>query len=273
MEQPEQVVELKRELEEALSSSAFNYGQILELATELSSYDPEFIRFTVDAGLISRLGRELVAKQETAVSELVKNAFDADASRARLTFIDCDRRGGRLIITDDGHGMTREQLINGFMRLSSTDKIHNPISPRYKRTRAGKKGIGRFVAQRLGEKLIVITQTENSSYALKVEINWSDYQGDRELTQIANQIQEVDKLRDYGTSLQIVGLAEPWSLSQTERVYRYLIDINGLGLERFGVFVFEYVFLRDSQNRYADIHVQQSFFFRKDIACQTLALF
>jgi hypothetical protein len=55
--------------------------------------------------------------------------------------------------------MTRDQLINGFMRLSSSDKIHNPISDKYKRTRAGRKGIGRFATQRLGSKLTIITHT------------------------------------------------------------------------------------------------------------------
>lgn len=39
----------------------------------------ENIGFTVDAALIMRLGYELVGKAETAVSELIKNAYDADA--------------------------------------------------------------------------------------------------------------------------------------------------------------------------------------------------
>ena len=42
---------------------------------------------------------------------------------------------------DNGVGMNKEQLINGFMRLSSSDKIHHPKSPSYNRTRAGRKGI------------------------------------------------------------------------------------------------------------------------------------
>ncbi|MCH5686369.1 hypothetical protein LWM68_20165 [Niabella sp. W65] len=48
-------------------------------------------------------------------------------------------KGGTLRIEDNGVGMTRSQLVNGFMRLSSSDKIHNPVSEKYKRTRAGKK--------------------------------------------------------------------------------------------------------------------------------------
>lgn len=106
------------------------------------------------------------------MSELVKNAYDADASLATLDFIDVDYEGGTLVIEDNGSGMTRDQLINGFMRISSSAKIHEPISPIYERNRAGRKGIGRFSAQRLGNSLTIITQTKDSDTALKIVVDW-----------------------------------------------------------------------------------------------------
>lgn len=45
----------------------------------------EELRFTTDAGLINRLGRELVGRQETALIELVKNSYDADAQNVTVT--------------------------------------------------------------------------------------------------------------------------------------------------------------------------------------------
>jgi hypothetical protein len=45
--------------------------------------DPTSLSFSVDAGLIDRLGRELVGRAETALSELVKNAYDADATKVK----------------------------------------------------------------------------------------------------------------------------------------------------------------------------------------------
>ena len=88
------------------------------------------------------MGTELVAKQETAVSELVKNSYDADAIKVVLKFKDSNSIGGTIFIDDDGLGMTKEQLVNGFMRISSTDKLRNPPSERYNRKRVGQKGIG-----------------------------------------------------------------------------------------------------------------------------------
>jgi hypothetical protein len=56
--------------------------------------DPSRAWFSVDAGLIDRLGLELVARQETAVAELIKNAYDADALRVDVTFVDCFEPAG-----------------------------------------------------------------------------------------------------------------------------------------------------------------------------------
>ena len=125
----------------------------------------EEIGFSIDAGLIDRLGRELVGRAETAVSELIKNAYDADATNVDVDFIDTENSGGTLIISDNGVGMTKDKLVTGFMRISSSDKLENPISERYHRTKAGRKGIGRFATQRLGEELVIITQVLNESLA------------------------------------------------------------------------------------------------------------
>ncbi|KAA0126804.1 sensor histidine kinase [Chryseobacterium sp. SN22] len=185
------------------------------------------ISFSVDAGIINRLGNELVGRAETAVSELVKNSYDADANKVTLRYINTDVEGGSLEIEDDGNGMTRQQLVNGFMRLSSPDKINYPISPVYKRTRAGKKGIGRFATHRLGKYLTIITKNKDSNKALKLTINWSKYEISENLTDIFNPIEELDNIfsKGSGTKLIIEGLREAWSETQIRRVYRYVAEL------------------------------------------------
>lgn len=183
------------------------------------------VGFTVDAGLIQRLGYELVGRAETAVSELIKNAYDADATVVDVDFINSNQKGGTLIISDNGVGMTENQLVNGFMRISSADKIHNPISERFKRTKAGRKGIGRFATQRLGEQLTIVTQTKDSEKALKIVIKWNEYSIDKELSSITFPIEEIDKEKEEGTTLIIEKLRDGWTYASIKRVYRYVIDL------------------------------------------------
>ena len=183
------------------------------------------VGFTVDAGLIQRLGYELVGRAETAVSELIKNSYDADATVVDVDFINVSTQGGSLIISDNGLGMTKQQLINGFMRISSTDKLHNPTSIRFNRTKAGKKGIGRFAAQRLGERLILVTQTKESTNAIQIEIDWDKYSIDKDITAITFPIRNIPKEKVEGTTIKIHGLREKWTEASIKRIYRYVLDL------------------------------------------------
>nr|WP_315170256.1 sensor histidine kinase [uncultured Flavobacterium sp.] len=216
---------IREELSKILVDDPTNYSRIMELSSKLASFDSENVRFTVDASVIDRLGTELVARHETAVSELIKNSYDADAKSASINFVKVDRIGGTLVLDDDGNGMTRNELINGFMKISSTSKIHEPVSPNYKRKRAGKKGIGRFSTQRLGNKLTIITQTEDSEFALRLHIDWDNYKKDGDLIFITNKIEEIPKTKIKGTTLIIEQLREWWTDGMIKRVYRYAIDI------------------------------------------------
>ena len=218
-------VDIRTQLQEALTSQTVDYALVHSLSSQLVRQDPDFVRFTVDAGHINRLGRELVARQETAVSELVKNAFDADASWVELTFQDTDLSGGKLTIVDDGTGMTRDELINGFMRLSSQEKVRHPLSALYGRQRSGRKGIGRFAAQRLGTKLTVITRTKQSPHALRVVIDWNRFVDGIDLDKIASRVEQVEMRREQGTALIIDNLVEKWSEATITRIYRYLSDL------------------------------------------------
>ena len=204
MDRTEQSV--KKELEQALAARSVDYSKVLSLSNELATYDKSHVRFSVDAGIINRLGKELVGKGETAISELIKNAYDAEASYVNLIFANAYQPGGRLTIEDDGLGMPYEQIVNGFMRISSSDKVHNPISPNYKRKKAGKKGIGRFATQRLGSHLTIISQTKDSDFALKTTIDWDNFSIDTNLSDISSEISEIKKDRKQGTTLIIDNL-------------------------------------------------------------------
>ncbi|PRX57370.1 sensor histidine kinase [Flagellimonas meridianipacifica] len=222
MEKKPDIQELKNRLSLELEKTKPDNNVILSLSQQIANLDVDNVRFSVDAGIINRLGTELVGKKETAVSELVKNAYDADATVVRLIFDNSDEEGGTLIIEDDGVGMSREELINGFMKISSTDKIHNPLSPKFKRHRAGRKGIGRFAVQRLAKELVILTKKEGDNIAHRLEIDWSKYKGDKNLLYITNKIEETPSEDINGTSLRLIGLRDKWTKASIERIYRYV---------------------------------------------------
>ncbi|HEX8429323.1 sensor histidine kinase [Hymenobacter sp.] len=217
--------QLQTQLAEAANATPPDIDLIQAITNKITQLDTENVRFTIDAGIINRLGQELVGKQETAVAELIKNAYDADATDVKIIFSNTDAPGGTMLIEDNGLGMTRDQLLNGFMRLSSNDKLLHPTSERYQRRRAGRKGIGRFAVQRLGEELVLTTQTPNSEKALRVTVDWEIFRAGRDLGSIKSRVEEIAKERPYGTTLFIRKLREAWTNAEQRRVYRYVSEL------------------------------------------------
>src|SRR5215218_11340332 len=117
----------------------------------------EELTFTVDSALLSELGEKLVETPHIALVELVKNAYDADASEVKVKIIPDLPNGPQVHVIDNGSGMTFQDVENYWMRIATTHKKQQDVSPRYGRPRTGSKGIGRFSCRRLGERLKLIT--------------------------------------------------------------------------------------------------------------------
>jgi len=66
---------IRKELAKTIAEDSQNIDKILKLSHNLALSDKNNVRFSVDYSVIERLGRELVARHETAVSELVKKCL------------------------------------------------------------------------------------------------------------------------------------------------------------------------------------------------------
>lgn len=180
----------------------------------------EELRFSTDAGLIDRLGRELVGRQETALIELVKNSHDADARHVTVTL-----EHDALVIEDDGTGMTRDELVAGFLRLASTLKVKEPRSRIFGRQRAGRKGIGRFATQRLGRLLRLRTWVNDDEPGIELTVDWQKFESGLNLDQVPVFVGTAP-LRMPGTIIRIEGLRDVWSDAQIRRCWRGLLALQ-----------------------------------------------
>jgi signal transduction histidine kinase len=215
--------ELKTALQNELIKEPLNFERISDFHDRLLALDPQATRFTIDAQHIHRLGFELVGKQETALSELIKNAYDADATYINLDFKDYNKPGGTLIISDDGNGMTVQNIRDNWMHLSTSDKEQNPVSPLYGRSRAGRKGIGRFAVERLGRQLLLETKRETKT--IRVHFDWeTQYQSGKLLTQIMNPIEQFSAEQNaHGTTLRIGKLRDKWTKTDFIQIWKYVL--------------------------------------------------
>lgn len=157
------------------------------------------------------------------MTELIKNAYDADATWVQLRFTNATQQiGGMLEVDDDGSGMSLDELRNGWMRISTAGKEHETVSPLYGRTRAGRKGIGRFATETLGQRLRLRTTVAGDPWAILVVFDWADgYPEGRDLSEITNPFTtESAPESEHGTTLRIEGLYDIWEPRRRDRVWK-----------------------------------------------------
>src|SRR5688572_25913498 len=112
------------------------------------------LRMRPRARLISLIGEELISDEPVAVVELVKNAYDADAEEAIVRFEgENPEHPDRIIVEDHGSGMGLKTVVRSWLEPATNVKRKNERSPLKERAYLGAKGIGRFAAARLAERL------------------------------------------------------------------------------------------------------------------------
>lgn len=212
-------------IEQELNKQNPDWRLIEKLSREEVDSDPRNVRFSVDAAHIQRLGLELVSKQETALVELIKNSYDAEASEVKIFFENYDAPGGTLIIEDNGEGMTLDVVRDSWMRISTINKRDNPVSPNYGRIRAGRKGIGRFAVQRLGQSLVLETEKKGSDQGLRVTFHWDrSFTDGKSLSDIFSNVETYPKSPSVQlTRLTIKGLREAWAAAALQRAWKAII--------------------------------------------------
>jgi hypothetical protein len=96
----------------------------------------------------------LAAKPITALAELIWNALDADANHVDIAFGRNDMNGIEEIrVTDDGHGMTRDELETAFASLGASWKQTATRTRSGQRRLHGKHGRGRFRPASIGQTI------------------------------------------------------------------------------------------------------------------------
>jgi len=171
--------------------------------------------FKVDARALLSLGRESIKDHTTALVELIKNSYDADAEHVEVEIIDGEN--GFIRIADDGDGMASEDLNAKWLRIGFSEKRKRRVSNKGRRE-TGEKGIGRLSADRLGAQLRLLSQKPGET-PVGVSVDWNDFDvegkeiGAVSVVDIAspNPIFPAKSLGNKGTEILITQLRQEWT--------------------------------------------------------------
>ena len=166
------------------------------------------LSFTIESRILRELGERLVKQPEVALLELVKNAYDADAETCEIKHEPPDR----IVVSDDGHGMTVDEFKNGWMRVGTSSKEALSHSLIFRRVITGEKGIGRFAVRFLGTKLslksVASDKIRGLQTVLMADFDWPRFDRTEDLGRISvpYELASTNDETPCGTQLVITSL-------------------------------------------------------------------
>ena len=173
---------------------------------------------------ILTIGRDLIQDNYAAVVELVKNAYDADSPDVHIEFKTFDNLSRYSItISDHGHGMSTDDIINKWMVPSTSDKLDRRKSPSG-RTMQGSKGVGRYAASILGSNLYLETVhngDENVGEKTTVYLEWEPFKDAQYLDDVEIIVETEETSEPQGTRLTMEGDEEflsEWGKDQFDKL-------------------------------------------------------
>lgn len=182
--------------------------------------------FKPKARLIQILGEHLIKDATVGLLELVKNCYDADATKVEVLMSGLNSQTGQIAIRDNGSGMDRDTFLEKWMNPASGHKqLQKDRQARTSlgRLPLGEKGVGRFAAQQIGNHLNMVSRTSNADTELHVQIDWSafeDYKKDLDEVMIGYELRQAQVFNNNhsGTLLEITKLKTEWKEADVRRV-------------------------------------------------------
>ena len=218
------------------------------------------LQFRPYARLLTMLGDQLIKNERVALVELIKNAYDADASWVKVTFegFSSDFRpnaSSRIIIEDDGEGMTRDTIENHWVNPATPMKlVGKKTFPRTKKGRfiQGEKGIGRFALLKIGRNITITTRAPRTTSELVLKLDVSGYNPDfldgdeglflDDLRMSLGEVNPAEVIKrhqielgaarvarkTHGTRIEIGHLSGPWTRDKVARVYEDMTRLQSI---------------------------------------------
>lgn len=132
--------------------------------------------FRTKARAVELLGRKQIRDSVTALAEIMKNSYDADAQYLRVDFLTKDISSPCIVICDTGEGMSKEDLEDKWLVLGTPSKLENKKKTTQSgRAVMGEKGIGRLAISRLGQQMWMFTKKTDTEWNI-LYINWNIFE-------------------------------------------------------------------------------------------------
>lgn len=127
--------------------------------------DPKF-KMSINLQVLNHLGLNLYSNTSAVLSEVVANAWDADAKEVKI-YINKDS----ITIVDDGIGMDLDDINNKYLTVGYQKRSESGLSPIFKRPVMGRKGIGKLSLFSIADIVKVYSKKNGEINGFEIDIN------------------------------------------------------------------------------------------------------
>jgi signal transduction histidine kinase len=181
------------------------------------------MHFKFSPNILNRLGEELIPNPDQGIIELVKNAYDADATKCTVELFNTNNTGGSIVISDNGIGMDSDAINEGWLVLGRSKKAAREPTA-LGRLPVGDKGLGRLAALRQGSQVNLKTRPKNEpGFEYNLTINWDVFAGADVVEDVSFEVQKKTTEKTQGTDIIIHNLKVKLGKAEIGRLARELL--------------------------------------------------
>lgn len=186
--------------------------------------------FRITPRIIAHLGEDLIKNESIAVLELVKNSYDAFASKCDVFFEEHHGKITSIQITDNGCGMDAKIIKDVWLVIGTDNKKKILQQEGLTRYPLGEKGIGRLGVHKLGRKITLISKSKDN-YEVELKIDWEKLETAKSIDSFPVEInQNLIPLHfsenETGTKIVIESLKSEWDRRQLREIYRNIMSLH-----------------------------------------------
>ncbi|MFD3241044.1 ATP-binding protein [Rahnella perminowiae] len=170
----------------------------------------------IDLNVLNHLGMSLYSNTPAVLTEIISNAWDADAKNVDITL---DQEAQAVIIRDDGHGMSQQDILEKFLKVGYARREHGRASSdNLQRQVMGRKGIGKLAMFSLANKIQVISRKKGDEIQA-FEVDVAELQESIKVSRnyVAKTIAAPEHI-EHGTTIKLYELKK--SIDRTETYLR-----------------------------------------------------
>lgn len=163
------------------------------------------LEMKVDMNVIQHLGISMYATLPPVIAELVSNAWDADATEVFIELYDVDPDNKRIIVKDNGAGMSIEDIQNAFLVIGRNRRKEGDTTPGGRKV-IGRKGIGKLSMFGIADEIVVtsVKKINEKNIRNRFRLNLNDIKSAGTVYRPPHEIVDEETDEPPGTTIEIL---------------------------------------------------------------------